>query len=77
MKLLQIMKPGQAVWREGPRPQPGEGEALVKVLSAPDPGGPIEAGAFSHPHVSIKPIRRGGGAVADEKGDQGSLSALG
>jgi threonine dehydrogenase-like Zn-dependent dehydrogenase len=33
MKLLQIMKPGQAVWREGPKPQPGEGEVLVKVLA--------------------------------------------
>ena len=32
MKLLQIVEPGRAEWRDGPVPQPGRGEALIKVL---------------------------------------------
>ena len=31
MKLLQIDAPGQAVWRDVPRPEPGPGEVLVQV----------------------------------------------
>lgn len=31
MKLLQIMQPGQVVWRDAPVPQPGNGEVLIKV----------------------------------------------
>lgn len=31
MKILQIEKPGQAVWREAPMPEVGAGEVLVKV----------------------------------------------
>ena len=31
MKILQIVQPGRAVWREAPIPQPGDGEVLVKV----------------------------------------------
>jgi threonine dehydrogenase-like Zn-dependent dehydrogenase len=33
MKLLQIVAPGQAEWREAPIPQPGTGEVLVKVAA--------------------------------------------
>jgi len=32
MKLLQIMKPGEAVWRDAPVPEPGAGEVLVRVV---------------------------------------------
>lgn len=32
MRQLQIVEPGRAVWAEVPLPEPGEGEALVKVL---------------------------------------------
>jgi len=32
MELLQIEKPGRAVWREAPMPEPGAGEVLIKVL---------------------------------------------
>ncbi len=32
MKTLQIEAPGKAVWREAPLPEPGQGEALVRVL---------------------------------------------
>src|SRR5574341_111022 len=31
MKILQIMQPGQAVWRNDIVPQPGRGEVLIKV----------------------------------------------
>ncbi|MCE7980511.1 MAG: hypothetical protein DYG89_04910 [Caldilinea sp. CFX5] len=33
MKLLQILAPGEVVWREAPLPQPSTGEVLVKVAS--------------------------------------------
>lgn len=33
MKLLQIMAPGEVVWREAPIPQPGPQEVLVKVAA--------------------------------------------
>jgi threonine dehydrogenase-like Zn-dependent dehydrogenase len=33
MKILQIMAPGEVVWREAPIPQPGAGEVLVKVAA--------------------------------------------
>lgn len=32
MKQLQIVAPGQVVWRDVPIPQPGAGQVLVKVL---------------------------------------------
>ena len=32
MKLLKIEKPGKAVWRDAPMPEPRAGEALIKVL---------------------------------------------
>jgi len=32
MKTLQIVSPGQAVWKDVPVPEPGPGEVLVKVL---------------------------------------------
>jgi threonine dehydrogenase-like Zn-dependent dehydrogenase len=32
MKLLQIVEPGVAKWRDAPVPEPQEGEVLVKVL---------------------------------------------
>lgn len=32
MKLLQIVEPGRAEWREAPVPQPGQGEVLVRLL---------------------------------------------
>lgn len=32
MKLLQIVKPGEVVWREAPVPEPGAGEVLVRVV---------------------------------------------
>ncbi len=31
MKVLQILEPGRAVWREAPRPTPRPGEVLVRV----------------------------------------------
>lgn len=31
MKILQIIEPGRAEWKEAPVPEPGEGEVLVKV----------------------------------------------
>lgn len=31
MMQLQILEPGKAVWKEAPKPEPGEGEALVRV----------------------------------------------
>jgi threonine dehydrogenase-like Zn-dependent dehydrogenase len=31
MKLLQIVEPGRAVWRDAPRPEPGSGEVLVRI----------------------------------------------
>src|SRR5574342_241713 len=31
MKLLQIVQPGQAMWRAAQRPRPGNGEVLLKV----------------------------------------------
>ena len=31
MKILQIVEPGRAEWKEAPIPEPGEGEVLVKV----------------------------------------------
>lgn len=33
MKLLQIMAPGEVVWRDAPIPQAAEGEVLVKVAA--------------------------------------------
>ena len=33
MMILQIVEPGRAVWQEAPVPDPGEGEALVRVES--------------------------------------------
>lgn len=33
MKILQIMAPGEVVWRDAPIPQPGAGEVLVKVAA--------------------------------------------
>ncbi|MBX3011254.1 MAG: zinc-binding dehydrogenase [Caldilineaceae bacterium] len=33
MKVLQIMAPGEVVWRDAPIPTPGAGEALVKVAA--------------------------------------------
>jgi threonine dehydrogenase-like Zn-dependent dehydrogenase len=32
MKQLQIVAPGQVVWRDAPIPQPGKGQILLKVL---------------------------------------------
>lgn len=32
MRVLQIVRPGEAEWRDEPVPQPGLGEVLVKVL---------------------------------------------
>jgi len=32
MKWLQIEKPGVALWREAPLPEPGPGEVVIKVL---------------------------------------------
>jgi threonine dehydrogenase-like Zn-dependent dehydrogenase len=32
MKLLQIVEPRRAEWREAPIPEPGAGEAVVKIL---------------------------------------------
>ena len=32
MRVLQIVRPGEAEWTEAPVPQPGLGEVLVKVL---------------------------------------------
>ena len=32
MRVLQIIRPGEAEWGEAPVPQPGLGEVLVKVL---------------------------------------------
>jgi threonine dehydrogenase-like Zn-dependent dehydrogenase len=32
MKQLQIVAPGQVLWRDAPLPQPGAGQVLVKVL---------------------------------------------
>ncbi|MGH7454933.1 MAG: zinc-dependent alcohol dehydrogenase [bacterium] len=31
IKILQIIQPGQAVWRDAPMPQPGQGEVLIKI----------------------------------------------
>ena len=33
MKILQILAPGEVVWREEPVPEPGAGEVLVKVAA--------------------------------------------
>jgi threonine dehydrogenase-like Zn-dependent dehydrogenase len=32
MKTLQIESPGKAAWKDAPTPEPGPGEALIKVL---------------------------------------------
>jgi threonine dehydrogenase-like Zn-dependent dehydrogenase len=34
MNALQILKPGQTVWREAPVPVPGPGEVLVRIVQA-------------------------------------------
>ena len=31
MKVLQIERPGRAVWRDAPKPEPGPGEVLLRV----------------------------------------------
>lgn len=74
MKLLQVEAPGQAVWREAPRPDPAPGEVLLKVSGVTTcphwdlhvlSGEPMFADRpFAYPYVPGEPGHEAVGEVA-------------